>query len=112
MNETHKYFEFNDQNFQTEVLAAKGVVMVDFFASWCGPCRMLSPIIEELAQTYKGKALIGKYSTEENRLYAQQFQVSSIPCVKFWKDGQYQGEIVGFRNAQTYSQVLDKLLSN
>jgi thioredoxin 1 len=110
MNDSNQYFEFDDDNFDQSVLSAKGVVMVDFFASWCGPCQFLSPTIEKLAQEYKGRALIGKYSTEENTLYAQKFDIRSIPCVKFWKDGKYQGEIIGVKSYQLYADTLDQLL--
>jgi len=102
--------EFNDQNFQSEILNKKGVFMVDFFASWCGPCRALGTTIEELAEKYEGKAVVGKYSTEENMIYAEKYEIRSIPCVKFFKDGEYQGEIIGLNPIEVYEYKIDSLL--
>lgn len=101
---------FTDDNFESDVLNAKGVVVVDFWASWCGPCKALGPVIEELCEDYTGKALIGKYSTEDNTKYASEFKVMSIPCVKFWKDGKYEGEIIGLRDKEEYEEMIEGLL--
>ncbi len=109
-NASSRYFQFTDSNFQEKVLSGKGIVVVDFFASWCPPCRALSPVIEKLAHEYMGKVLIGKYSTEDNHLYAEKFEITSIPCVKLWKDGVYQHEIMGLHNYQSYVEAIEKLL--
>jgi len=105
-------FVFTDKNFEEKVLSSdSGVVMVDFYASWCGPCIALSPAIEELASDYDGKVLVGKYSTEDDQEYASQLNIMSIPCVKFWKNGEYVGEIIGLKGKEDYQDKLDELLA-
>lgn len=101
-------FQFTDDNFEKET--AEGISVVDFFASWCGPCKALIPIMEELAEDYKGKAKIGKYDTEENTKYAAEYNVMSIPAVKFFKDGKLAGEIIGLRSKEEYEDKIDELL--
>ena len=98
-----------DQNFKKEVLEAKGPVLVDFWASWCGPCKMLTPVIEKLAERNDGKATVAKLSTEEHPEIAQQFGISAIPTVLIFKKGQIAQQFVGVRNLSEYQQALDSL---
>ena len=88
----------------------EGVTLVDFWAPWCGPCRMLSPVIEELASEYKGKAKICKVNTEDEQALAAEHGIRSIPCIFFFKDGQKVAEIIGARTKEDFAAELDKHL--
>jgi thioredoxin 1 len=96
-----------DQNFQKEVLDSKMPVVVDFWAPWCGPCRAVSPVIEELAKDLEGKVVVGKVNVDENPDVAGQFNVMSIPTVMVFKDGQPLKSIVGAQSKETYKQAID-----
>jgi thioredoxin 1 len=85
-------------NFAQEVLQSKTPVLVDFWASWCGPCRMLSPILDELAQEFDGKVKIGKVNTDEQPELASQYRIQAMPTMLFFKAGQVDSQIVGFKN--------------
>ena len=87
--------EITDQNFQNEVLGSSVPVLVDFWAVWCGPCRMVGPIVEQLAEEYQGKAKVGKVNVDENQAIAQQFGISSIPTLLVFKNGAVVGSRVG-----------------
>jgi len=86
-----------DQNFEEEVLKATGPVMVDFWAPWCGPCKMLGPIVEELADDLAGKMKICKLNVDENGVTAGKYGVMSIPTMIVFKEGQQAARIVGFK---------------
>lgn len=86
---------FTTENFQSEVLEAKLPVMVDFFADWCGPCKMMGPLVEKLAEKYEGKVKIGKLNVDDDMEVAQKYGVASIPTFVFFKDGQAVKTIVG-----------------
>ncbi len=86
---------FNDSNFQQEVLNSELPVVVDFYADWCGPCKMIGPVIEQLAETYAGKIKVGKVNVDENMELASQYRIMSIPAVMFFKNGQVQDQIIG-----------------
>ena len=87
--------EFTDANFQDEVLDAEQPVLVDFWAEWCGPCKMLGPIIDELAKEYEGKAKIGKVDIDNNRDAAVKFNIQSIPSIIIFKNGEEVNRFVG-----------------
>lgn len=88
-------FKFTDANFEEEALQSNIPVVVDFYADWCGPCKMVAPIIEELANQFEGTVKIGKVNTDENRAVASKFNIMSIPTILFIKDGQVVDTSVG-----------------
>lgn len=90
-----KYITLTDANFNQEVLQSNVPVLVDCWATWCGPCRMIAPIIEELAGEYAGKAKIGKLEVEENPAVSAQLNVQSIPTILFYKNGKVVDQVVG-----------------
>lgn len=103
-------FEFNDSNFQTEALATDKVAVVDFWAEWCGPCRLVGPIIEELAGEYADKATIGKLNVDHNPTVSMQYGVRSIPTILFIKNGEVVDKQVGAASKATLKQKIEALL--
>jgi thioredoxin 1 len=100
---------FTDENFEAEVKKSDVPVLVDFFATWCGPCQMLAPVIDELAKEYEGKAKIGKLDVDESPKTAQEFGVMSIPTLIFFKDGKAVKQEMGFKPKDYLKEVLDNL---
>ncbi len=100
-----------DANFQAEVLEHKGVAFVDFWAPWCGPCRMVGPIVEELAQEYEGKVKFGKLNVDDNQKSAINFGIMSIPTMVIFKDGKEVDRLVGAMPKQMISARIDQWLS-
>ena len=99
--------QINKTNFTEEVIRSDRPVLLDFWAPWCGPCRMLGPVIEDLAGQYEGRALVGKVNTDDAPDLARRFGVMSIPCVIFFKDGQEIDRKVGVMPPASYTEVLD-----
>ncbi len=99
---------FNEGNFEEEVLKSEVPVLVDFFAEWCGPCKMMAPIIGRLAEEFDGKMKIGKCNVDDNMELAQKYRISSIPNMKIFKGGEVVENIVG---AQSEGALRDKLNS-
>lgn len=87
--------EITDNNFKEKVLDNSGVALVDFWAEWCGPCRLIGPVVEELSKEYDGKATIGKLNVDDNREIAAQYGIMSIPTLLFFKNGQIVDKQVG-----------------
>jgi thioredoxin 1 len=106
---THE-LTLNDANFKTEVLDSKIPVLVDFWAPWCGPCRMMGPVVEQLAAEYQGKAKVGKMNTDENPVIAGQYGVMSIPTLILFKGGKPVDQIVGALPKEAIAKKLDKVL--
>lgn len=100
----------NDENFAKEVLEYKGVALVDFWAPWCGPCRMLGPVIEELAKDYEGKAKICKINTDDAPEKSVQYKIASIPTLMLFKDGQMVKQLVGLQSKEELKKQIDALL--
>jgi len=102
--------QFTDDNFETEVLASQTPVLVDFWAEWCGPCRMLAPTIDELAEEYKGRVKVGKVDTDASRNTAMKFSISAIPTVILFKNGQIVQKLSGLRGKKEFKAILDTAL--
>jgi thioredoxin 1 len=103
-----KYVELTNDNF--EATTKEGVSLVDFWAPWCGPCRMISPIIEELAEEFEGKANICKVNTDEQQELSQKFGVRSIPTIVFMKDGETVDTMVGAASKEAFIEKINSLL--
>lgn len=99
-----------EENFEQEVLQSKTPVLIDFWAEWCGPCKILSPLIEEIAKEYEGKLKVGKVNVDEQNGLAMRYNVMSIPTMKFFKGGQQVGELVGAAPKTTIVNELQKHL--
>jgi len=87
--------EVNDSNFENEILKSDKLCLVDFWAEWCRPCLMISPIIEKIAEEYERKLKVGKLNVEQNNQTTQQYGIRSIPCLLFFKDGKVMDQLVG-----------------
>ncbi len=101
-------FEFTDSNFQTEAIESDKLVLVDFWAEWCGPCRAIGPVIEELATEYDGKVVVGKVNVDHNSEVSGQFRVRSIPTVLLLKNGEILEKFVGARSKSDYVSAIEK----
>lgn len=101
---------FTDSNFEEEVLNSKLPVLVDFYADWCGPCKMMSPVIEELSSKYEGKAKIGKLNVDQNGTTAQKYKVMSIPTILLIKDGKVLETVVGAVPKQHLENKIQSIL--
>jgi thioredoxin 1 len=99
-----------DTTFPVEVLEHKGLAVVDFWATWCGPCHMVAPILEQLAGKYNGKVKIVKVDVDANQTTAMRFNVRSIPSILFFKDGRHVDTLVGAYPAQAFEQKIDQHL--
>jgi len=103
-----KYIELTSANFEATI--KEGVSLVDFWAPWCGPCRMIAPVIEELAADFDGKAAICKINTDEQQELASQFGVRSIPTILIMKDGEIVETMVGAASKEAFAEKLNALL--
>ncbi|MBM3956033.1 MAG: thioredoxin [Planctomycetota bacterium] len=101
--------EFTDDNFQREVLDSDVPVLVDFWAPWCGPCRMIGPTIDELSAEYSGKVKVGKVNVDENSRVAMAYNVSSIPTLMVFRGGQLVQQMMGVQQKSRLQQVLDEV---
>jgi len=100
-----------DQNFETEVLGSDVPVLVDFWATWCAPCRMIGPTIEALADAYAGKAKVGKVDVDHNQQTAMKYRVTSIPSVMVFKNGEVVETLMGARSRPDYESALDRSIA-
>ena len=106
-----KVLHVGDADFDAAVLQSDTPVLVDFWAEWCGPCKMISPVLDELAETYGGKLKIAKVNVDENRATAIKYHVRSIPMLLLFKDGQIQATQIGAVGKGQLSQMVDKALA-
>jgi thioredoxin 1 len=107
---SEKVAEVGDQNFEAEVLNSPVPVLVDFWAVWCAPCRMLAPVVEEIAEKYEGKAKIVKLNVDENTLTSGKYNIKGIPTLLLFKDGVVKEQIVGNSTKGAISKMLDNHL--
>lgn len=98
----------NTNNFENEVLKSDKPVLVDFWAAWCGPCRMVAPVIDQLAEQYAGKVKVAKLNVDENPQIAEKYQIMSIPTVYLFKDGGKADGLIGARPKQSFEEMLNK----
>ena len=103
---SENFLELNESNFSKETQT--GVILVDFFAKWCGPCKMLAPVLEEVAGNLDGKAKIGKIDIDKEIKLATQFQVTSVPTLVLFKDGKEIDRIIGLRDAKALEDFIKK----
>ncbi len=99
-------YRFTEANFEEEVLHAELPVLVDFYADWCGPCKMMGPVVEQMAGEFEGRIKVGKCNTDENMKLAQKYRVASIPCFMVFKSG---GPVSTFVGAMTSEELRGKL---
>lgn len=102
---------FSSGEVTPQALSNKGVVLIDFWAPWCGPCRMIGPIVEELAAAYAGRAIVGKVNVDEENEAAAAYRVYSIPTLVLFKDGIEKERLVGVRSRQDLEDLLDRYLA-
>ncbi len=103
-------YVFHNDNFQEEVLKSELPVLVDFYADWCGPCKMMAPLVHQLAEEYDGKVKIGKVNVDQNTELAQTYRVMSIPTFVFFKDGQVVATAVGGMSKNDLAHKIEELL--
>ena len=107
-----KPIDLDESKWEQEVKNATGLVMVDFWAVWCGPCQTVAPIVEELSKEYEGKVKVAKVNTDENPGIASEYQIMGIPTLLFFKDGKPVDKIVGVAPKQQYKAKIDSLLAS
>ena len=103
--------KFDEKNFNEEVVKSEIPVIVDFWAEWCGPCHIMSPIIDEVAKEFEGKAKIGKVNVDENQVISSKYGIMSIPTILAFKDGKVIGQLVGARPKKDLVDLINKVIA-
>ena len=103
-------YKFTKDNFETEVLKSDKLVLIDFYADWCGPCRTMGPVVDQIAKDYEGKVKVGKINVDENPGVAQAYEVATIPNLVFFKDGKVVNRVIGVVPDNVLKEKLDALL--
>jgi thioredoxin 1 len=103
--------QLTDDTFDKDVLQSNQPVLVDFWAPWCGPCRMLAPVVEELAKEYTGKIKVAKINTDEHPNAASRFKISAIPTLLFFKEGKVVEQLVGVHSKAEIKKTLDSMVA-
>ena len=99
-----------DENFEAEVIASDIPVLVDFWAEWCGPCRMLAPVVSAIAEKYEGKIKVCKVNVDEAESVSEKYMISSIPAVKFFKGGEVVKESIGFVPQANLEKIIEEII--
>ena len=102
---------FTDQDFKTQVLGSKQPVLVDFWAEWCGPCRMLAPVVDRIAEANDGKLIVGKMNVDENPETPQQYGIQGIPTLLIFKNGDLVSQMVGYQSQENIQKAIDEVVS-
>lgn len=100
--------KFTTDNFEAEVIKADKPVLVDFYADWCGPCKMIAPLIEELAKEYEGKVIVGKLNTDESEAISVRYRVMNIPTLAVFKGGELVDKLTGMHSREEIKAMLDR----
>lgn len=108
--QSNKVLDYTDTNFKMEVIEKKGVSVVEFWAEWCGPCRMIDPILDELADDYNQKVNIGKVNVDLETKVTKKYNIRSIPTIIFFKDGEVIEKIVGVHSKEDLEEKIEQLL--
>ncbi|MBK8426372.1 MAG: thioredoxin [Lewinellaceae bacterium] len=104
-------YEFSDASFQTEVIGSDKVTLVDLWAEWCGPCKMMTPVIDELSTEYEGRAVIGKLNVDDNPNVPTEYNVRGIPTFLIFKNGELKDKVVGAQTKQVLKDKIEALLA-
>ena len=110
MEDNNMEYKFTEANFDTEVLKSDIPVLVDFYADWCGPCKMMMPVVEKMAEKYDGKVKVGKVNSDENNELAAKYNIMSIPSFLVFKNGEVINSAMGAMPAEALAKMLDEAL--